>query len=162
MAENDPVIVRPMRAEDTAAVVAMARDLAAAVDDPAPRLGPADLARDALGPDRWFDCFVAGIAGELVGYALVCRGYEAHTAKKRLWLGDLYVRADARRQGAGHALIGAAARHALALGCDAVYWELWRPNTAGGAFYKALGAETSDDLSVMRLDRERLAAIATE
>jgi GNAT superfamily N-acetyltransferase len=96
----------------------------------------------------------------LLAYALVCKGFEAHTARKRLWLGDFYVRPDARRTGVGRALMTAIARHVLQLGCDAVYWELWRMNAAGEAFYRKLGADVAIDLAVMRLDKDRLAALA--
>jgi GNAT superfamily N-acetyltransferase len=160
MIENQRPIVRALRPQDAAAVVDMARDLAAAVGDPEPNLTPADLIRDAAGPQRWFDCMVAEVAGRLVAYVLVCKGFEAHTARKRLWLGDFYVRPEARRSGVGRALMSAVARHALALGCDAVYWELWRMNSAGEAFYRNLGAEEAMDLEVMRLDQDCLAALA--
>jgi GNAT superfamily N-acetyltransferase len=76
---------------------------------------------------------VAEVAGRLVAYALTCKGFEAHTAKKRLRIGDLYVRPDARHNQVGRALMTAVARYALQLGCDAVYWELWRMNTAGAS-----------------------------
>jgi GNAT superfamily N-acetyltransferase len=152
-------IVRAMRPEDAAGVIDMARQLAAAVGDPEPRLAEADLIRDSAGPERWFDCLVAEVAGRLVAYALVCKGFEAHTAKKRLWVGDFYVQPDARRNGVGRALMIAVARHALQVGCDAVYWELWRMNTAGEAFYRRLGAEEAIDLAVMHLDKDRLAAL---
>ena len=143
-----------MRPEDAPAVVAMARALAAAVDDPQPPLAPADLVRDCSGPQAWFDCLVAELAGHPVAYAVLCRGFEAHTAKRRLWIGDLYV------EPPGRALLAGIARHALALGCDAVYWELWRMNHAGEAFYRKLGADTADDLAVMRFEKDRLAEIA--
>lgn len=149
-----------MRAEDAAAVVALARELAAAVGDPEPRIAPADLIRAGAGAEKWFDCLVAAVADQIVGYALFCRGFEAHTGKKRLWLGDLYVRPAARRRGTGRALMAAVARHALENGCDAVYWELWRMNTTGQAFYRGLKAEEVGDLAVMRCDKARLAAIA--
>jgi hypothetical protein len=58
--------------------------------------------------------------------------------------------------------MAAVARHALALGCDAVYWELWRMNSAGDAFYRTLQAEAADDLAVMRFGKDRLIAIAAE
>jgi GNAT superfamily N-acetyltransferase len=98
----------------------------------------------------------------VVAYALVCRGFEAHTASKRLWLGDFYVAQDARRNGIGRALMTAVARHALRLGCDAVYLELWRMNSAGDAFYRSFQAEEVADLAVIRLDRHRLASIADQ
>ena len=44
----------------------------------------------------------------------------------RLWLRDLYVRTDARRTGAGRALMVEIARLAIGQGCEAVYWDLWR------------------------------------
>jgi GNAT superfamily N-acetyltransferase len=160
MTQDDRPIVRPMRAGDGARVIDMARELAAAVGDPEPKVLEADLIRDGSGPERWFDCLIAEIASQAVGYALMSRGFEAHSGKRRLWLGDLYVQPAARRRGTGRALMTAIARHALQLGCDAVYWELWRMNVAGGAFYRRLQAEEATDLAVMRLDRDRLAAIA--
>jgi GNAT superfamily N-acetyltransferase len=160
MSKNHHPIIRGVRPQDAAEVVAMARELAAAVGDPEPRLAGADFIRDGAGPERWFDCLVAEVAGALVAYALVCKSFEAHTARKRLWIGDFYVRPDARRSSVGRALMTAIARHALQLGCDAVYWELWRLNSAGEAFYRSLGAEDAVDLKVMHLDRDRLAALA--
>jgi GNAT superfamily N-acetyltransferase len=156
---NNRPIVRAMRPEDAAGVLDMARQLAAAVGDPEPSLAETTLIRDGTGPDRWFDCVVAEVASRLVAYALLCKGFEAHTAKKRLWVGDFYVRPEARHNGVGRALLTAVARHALQLGCDAVYWELWRMNTTGEAFYRRLGAEEAIDLAVMRLDRDHLAAL---
>jgi diamine N-acetyltransferase len=149
-----------MRPEDATAVIAMARALAAAVGDPEPQLTPTELIADGTGAERWFDCLVAETAGRLVAYALLCKSFEAHTGRRRLWVGDLYVEPEARRGGVGRALMAAVARHALALGCDAVYWELWRMNHAGEAFFRGLHAEAPDDLAVMRFDKERLTALA--
>ncbi len=148
-----------MQPADAASVIEMARALAIAVGDVAPTVAESDLIRHGSGPERWFVCLVAETSYCLVGYAIVCKGFEAHTGKKRLWLGDLYVRPAARHNGAGSALMKAVAGHALELGCDTVYWELWRMNVAGGNFYRKLMAEEAADLSVMRLDRHCLAAI---
>jgi GNAT superfamily N-acetyltransferase len=157
---NNRTAVRAMRPEDAPGVVEMARALAAAVGDTEPNLVESDLIRDGSGPERWFDCLVAEVAGRLVGYALMCRGFEAHTASRRLWLGDFYVRPHARRSGTGSALMAAVARHALQLGCEAVYWELWRMNGVGDAFYRRLRAEEAADLAVMRFDKHRMSEIA--
>jgi GNAT superfamily N-acetyltransferase len=161
MIEINRPTVRAMRPEDAAAIVDMARALAAAVGDPEPGLTEADLLRDGTGPERWFDCLVAEVAGGLVAYAVTCKAFEAHTASRRLWLGDFYVRPQARRNGTGRALMAAVARHALQHRCEAVYWELWRMNTAGQAFYRRLGAEEVADIGVMRLDKAHLAALGS-
>jgi GNAT superfamily N-acetyltransferase len=126
------LIIRPMVRGDAAAVAEMARELAAALDDPEPALDPNDLVHDGIGPERWFECLVAEVGGGLIGYAMVCRGYEAHMAKRRLWLSDLYVRTDARRTGAGRALMLAVARLATAQGCEARFI-----GTSGGSIASA-------------------------
>ena len=143
---------------DAAAVAEMARELAAALDDPEPVIEPSDLVRDGMGLERWFDCLVAEVGAEVVGYALVCRGYEAHTAKRRLWLSDLYVRAAARRTGVARALMVEVARLAIAQNCEAVHWDLWRLNRAGKAFYESLGAIELRDLAIWRVGGQHLAA----
>lgn len=157
------VTVRLMQTrEDALAIVDMAQELALAVDDPKPSTTAEALLHDGFGPARWFDCWLAENEREPIGYALACRGFEAHTGKRRLWLGDMYVRPTARHGGAGRALFAAVARHALALGCDAMYWEFWRQNVGGGAFYRQLQAKELTDLAIMRLDPQRLAAIADQ
>jgi hypothetical protein len=53
VSEHREATVRPMEAADADVVAAMARELAAALDDPAPVLSPSDLLRDGMGPERW-------------------------------------------------------------------------------------------------------------
>jgi hypothetical protein len=73
--EYGALTIRPMATGDAAAVAEMARELAAAVNDPDPALDPSDLVRDGTGAERWFDCLVAEVDGRLIGYAMICRGY---------------------------------------------------------------------------------------
>lgn len=154
------MIVRAMREDDAPEIIAMARALAAAVDDPEPPLTTTELIAIGFGPERWFDCLVVESERRVVGYALYGRAFEAHTAQKRLWLGDLYVRPEAQRAGAGRALMVAVARRALDLGCDNLYWELWHLNDVARAFYAELGANMENGLAILRLDRSRLVALA--
>ena len=153
-----PVIIRAARPDDAHGVIALMRALAAAVEDPPPAIDAAQFIRDGFGPLPWFECFVADHDAHLVGYALTCRRYEA---ERRLWLADLYVEQGARRDGVARRLMAAAATHALALGCCALYWDLWRPNGPGRAFYTRLGATYADDLEVWRLDALDLARVAS-
>lgn len=99
--------------QDASGIVEMARELALALHDPRPPITAEVLLRDGLGSERWFDCWVAENDLELAGYALACRSFEAHTGKKRRWLGDLYVRASNRLQGVGRSLFAAVARRAI-------------------------------------------------
>jgi GNAT superfamily N-acetyltransferase len=156
----DDIVVRFATPEDSEAVVAMARALAAAVEDPPPLIDVARFLGAAFGPERWCDCFVAAQGSALVGYAVVCRGFEAHTGERRLWLADLFVSPTTRTGGVGRALIVAVASHAPALGCVAVCLDLWRPNKVGRAFYEALGAEEASDITQFRFGRDRLTELA--
>ena len=148
-----------MTAADAALVVAMASSLAQAVVDPPPQLTAEALLHAVA--EGWCECFVAELRHELAGYALVSRGFEAHTGKRRLWLGDLYVKPSARRSGVGRTLIARVARHALELECDALYWELWRPNSGAARFFGEIGAEAVAELAITRLDRSGLSTLAS-
>jgi GNAT superfamily N-acetyltransferase len=148
------------RPEDADAIIAMAHELAASVHDPAPRLDRRQFINLGFGADPWFECFIATMRSEPAGFALFCRGLEAHTGQRRLWLGDLYVRPHARHAGLGGALIAAVARRGWEQGCDALYLELWRHNRGGRAFYDRLDAEIVEDLAILRLTRERLDRMA--
>jgi GNAT superfamily N-acetyltransferase len=154
--------VRVATREDAEAIAAMAGELATAVADPPPAIDVARFLDEALGPDPWCQGFVAERGWSPVGYALVCRGCEAHTGQRRLWLADLFVRPSVRRSGVARALMGAVAGHALALGCAFVCWDLWSRNRAGAAFYRALAAEKVTDVVQLRLGVDRLSALARQ
>jgi hypothetical protein len=54
--------------------------------------------------------------------------------------------------------MAAAARLAIAQGCEAVYWDLWRLNRVGKAFYESLGAVEDGDLAILSGASRQLAA----
>jgi hypothetical protein len=56
-------------------------------------------------------------------------------------------------------MAGAVISRALELDCEAVYWELWRPNALGRKFYERLDAEETSALAIMRLAAERLSSV---
>ncbi|MBW0003842.1 MAG: GNAT family N-acetyltransferase [Hyphomicrobiales bacterium] len=143
--------VRAAQPEDMEAVSAMARALAAHLEDPDPG-GDADaLIRSGFGSERWFECLVAETDDALVGFALACRRYEAHMGRRSLWIGDLYVSPNARRTGAARALLLALADRAQLLGCTHITWELWRKNELARAFYAELGAREDDEVAPMAM-----------
>jgi GNAT superfamily N-acetyltransferase len=94
---------------------------------------------------------VAVMGTRIVGFVTYSRIFEAHTRDKRLWLGDLYVRPEARRNGVGWALMAALCNRAAELGCADIYLELARGNDVGRSFYRKRGAEPSREGDVLRL-----------
>ena len=149
--------VRSANPEDMEAVSAMARALAAHLEDSDPGDGTDALVRSGFGHEPWFECLVAETNDEkLVGFALACRRYEAHMGRRSLWMGDLYVSPNARRTGAARALLLALAERARVLGCTHITWELWRRNEVAKAFYAELGAQAEDEVAPMSLPVETL------
>jgi len=155
-----PALVRPFRAADAVAVVALAAEMAADLDDPPPGLTPEALVAAALGPDPWCAVLVAERAGLVAGFALFSRRFEAHRGQRALWLADLHVARAARRGGLARALLAAVGRRAQAEGCDRVAWDLWTLNAAGRALYRAAGARHEHDLEAWWAPAGDLARLA--
>jgi len=143
--------IREATRADLRGIAELSRQLATHVNDPDPGVDASLLLACGFGPDRWFECLVAEDANRIVGFALFCRKFEAHTRTKRLWLGDLCVTRDKRRGGIGQALIAAVQSRAVELGCVTVDFELARGNATARAFYEQLGAAICGDIEPLRL-----------
>lgn len=143
--------IRYASPHDMAAIAELSRELAAHVNDPDPGSDASMLSDGAFGPDRWFECLVAENTSRIVGFAAFCRKYEAHTREKRLWVSDLWVARDERREGVGRALVAAVRARAAELGCAAVDFDLARGNDIARAFYKRLKATICDEIEPWRL-----------
>jgi GNAT superfamily N-acetyltransferase len=143
--------IRQASPDDMAAVAELSRALAEHVNDPDPPSDPSLLLGCGFGPDRWFECLVAEDPDRIIGFALFCRRFEAHTREKRLWLGDLCVAHDRRRDGIGRALVATVQARAAELGCAAVDFELARGNEVGRSFYEHLNAVARNDIEPWRL-----------
>jgi GNAT superfamily N-acetyltransferase len=143
--------IRQASFDDLAAVAELSRELAALVGDPDPGSDISLLLDCGFGQDQWFECLVAEVGNRIVGFALFCRRFEAHTREKRLWLGDVYVTANQRRGGIGRALLAAVQDRAAQLGCVAIDFELARGNDTARLFYKHLNGAIYDAIEPWRL-----------
>lgn len=102
--------------------------------------GAEALLRTFLGPRAAGRLLVAEAGGLPVGYATLHVTYETEFAARGCYLGDLYVRPEARRQGIGRALLAAAARLVRAGGGGHLWWTALPSNAESHAFYRAVGA----------------------
>ena len=160
------VRVRPLAPADSPAVAALAAEFAdylRVLGDTDPHhLTAAVIQRDGFGPRAAFAGLVAagneaetGAPG-LAGYRLYHLGYDADLAARNLHVIDLYVSPAARRQGAGRALMAAAARVCRAVGGAYLFWAVFRPNRLAADFYAALGARAVPELDFMFVEPEAL------
>ena len=108
--------------------------------------------RDGFGPDPAFSGLVADTGTELLGYLLYHLGYEVEDAARILYVIDLYVRRDSRRQGLGRALMEEAVNVCRELGGSQVCWSVYESNPLAFRFYEGLGASYTNDERLMSLD----------
>lgn len=152
--------VRRARRGDAPAIVEMSRALADWLGNKTPAIDEAAVLRNCFGRERWANCLIAAVDGMVVGYAIFCPTFEGHIGRRQIYMSDLFVRPEARKTGAGRALLAAVARHAMANDCLAVTWELWNRNTLGRQVYERMGCVVLEDVNSMRLEGKALAAIA--
>jgi len=108
--------------------------------------------RDGFGPNPAFSGLVADAGTELLGYLLYHLGYDVDDAARVLYVIDLYVSSDSRRQGVGRALMKEATSVCRRLGGSQVCWSVFEWNPAAFAFYESLGASYTTDQRHMHFD----------
>lgn len=103
------------------------------------------LGAAGFGRGRFFDGLLAVENGVAQGYLLYYFGFDTDHLCGTLVIRDFFVRAGARRQGAGRALFQRAREMARARGCGRMEWTVWNINAPAIAFYRAMGAEAVSD-----------------
>lgn len=144
---RDPSIafrIREAAPNDGAALAALVRALNRHQGDPSDHFDAAALERDVFGPDACLGALVAedasaGDAGGLIGYVFFHDGYESAYAARGVYLCDLYVANEARRNGIGRALVAAVAKRAKARGRTFLWWVSRGFNAEARKFYASLG-----------------------
>jgi len=91
----------------------------------------------------------AGVAA--VGYAITFFAYSSFLARPTLYIEDIFVLPERRRDGAGTALFQALTEEARRTGCGRVEWVVLDWNTTAQDFYLKLGAAHLTDWQYYRL-----------
>lgn len=155
------LVIRPAVPADAGLIMGFVRELAAYERlAHAVRATEADIARDLFGPTPRAVCDIAEVAGEPVGYALWFYSYSTFAGRAGIFLEDLFVRPEARGQGAGKALLSHLARRCVDEGLGRLEWAVLDWNAPAIGFYDSLGAEALDDWIGRRLSGDALARLA--
>jgi len=103
---------------------------------------------------------MAEIDGQVIGFALYFFNFSTWLGKPGLYLEDLYVTPEARRHGAGKALLQRLAQVAKARGCGRFEWSVLDWNQPAIDFYESLGASAQSEWTIYRLDVDGIANLA--
>lgn len=112
--------------------------------------------------DRGYvEALIAQWEGKPVGFALFFHNYSTFRTQPGLYLEDLFVRPEYRRQGIGSALLKTLAKIALERGCGRFEWAVLDWNQPAIAFYQRMGADVLPDWRICRVTGSALSDLAT-
>lgn len=161
---HDPLrdlVIRPASEADAPLLHAFAQVLAEHEGDPSLVTSSVEDMRVALfGEHSITECVIAQLDGEPVGCAVFCPKYASYSGRNEIYLEDLVVSPGARGRGVGLRLLAHVARVALDRGATRLEWFVVKSNARAIEFYRRLGAQELDNVTVMRLGGEDLGALA--
>ncbi len=128
---------------------------------PPTRAARARLLRDGLGSKRRFDAYLAFAGDAPIGYAIVFETYSSFLALPTLYLEDLFVLPEFRKQKVGLALFQTCVREARRRGCGRMEWVVLDWNAIAIRFYEKLGARYLKEWHTYRLDRTQLKRLSS-
>jgi GNAT superfamily N-acetyltransferase len=103
---------------------------------------------------------IARADDEPAGFALYFFNISTFVGRRGLYLEDLYVRPQFRRQGLGRQLLARLARIAIDEQCGRMEWAVLDWNEQALRVYRGIGAQPMSDWTVQRLTGPALTALA--
>lgn len=150
------LIIRPAQPNDAALILALIQELAA-YEKMTVRLSEEAVRRDMMGTAC--RCDLAFVGSQAAGIATWYWTYKSFSARRGLFIEDLYVREAWRGRGLGKALLAHLAEKAKALG-GFLEWQVLDWNASAIAFYEKLGARPIAQWRNFRLDGDALERLA--
>jgi GNAT superfamily N-acetyltransferase len=153
--------LRAATVDDVPTILALVRALAAYEREPdAVTATEADFVKHGFGENPRYRSLIAEDDGEAIGFALYFFGFSTWTGGPILYLEDLFVVPEARKKGAGIALMKALAKIAVDTGCTRFVWQVLDWNAPAIAFYESLGAKVLKEWQTVRMDGDALTRLA--
>jgi GNAT superfamily N-acetyltransferase len=154
------VVIRRATLADASAILGLVDALAGyehlSPPDPAAKTR---LINDMTGDHPRIEGYLAEVQGVAVGYAFVLETYSSFLALPTLYLEDLFVLPDSRKQKVGLALFTAMVREAHLRGCGRMEWTVLDWNQLAINFYHRLGAQHMKEWQLYRLGRQDMERI---
>ena len=154
-------MIREAKIEDVTAIHELIVELA--IYEKAPESVTAsieDIRENLFGERPVAYAHVAEVEGKVVGIAIWFLNYSTWLGKAGMYLEDLYVRPQFRKNGLGLELMKTLARVCIERGYERFQWWVLDWNEPAINFYKAIGAEAMDEWTVYRLSGSSLVEFA--
>lgn len=150
-----PFTTREARPGDATALYRLVRELAEYEKLTHLCTGTAEQLHEHLwGPRPYIEALIAevdrGGQPHAVGFAIYFHNYSSFVAKPGLYLEDLFVLPEYRRNGIGEALFRDVARRAVERNCGRFEWAVLDWNTPALNFYRKLGATVMPEWRICR------------
>ena len=121
---------------------------------------PEQLHQNLFGPKPYAEAIIAYVDEVPAGFALYFYNFSTFLMKPGLYLEDLFVLPDYRRQGVGSVIFQYLAKTALEKGCGRFEWSVLDWNESAIAFYKQKGATLMHDWLICRVTGDALVELA--
>ena len=156
------ITLRRAERADAPAVIGLIIALAEFENLPPPdEAAQARLIEHGFGDMPKFEVMLAEVAGAPgpVGYALLLQTYSTFLAQPSLYLEDVFVLSEYRKQGIGTALLRHCVQTASERGCGRIEWTCLDWNTNAQALYERMGARRMNEWLLYRMTRPAMEAM---
>ncbi|MBD2532303.1 GNAT family N-acetyltransferase [Nostoc flagelliforme FACHB-838] len=119
------------------------------------------LKEHLFGSRRYVEAILAESEGQAVGFALFFHNYSTFLTKPGIYLEDLFVLPEYRRQGIGRAILTRLAQIAVERDCGRLEWSVLDWNESAQEFYRSMGASILDDWRICRVTEDALIQLGT-
>lgn len=154
------VLIRPAGPDDAGTVLGLIQQLAdyEKMSDAVKMDEPLLRAAIVAGHCRALLAFTGNASA--VGVALYFFNFSTWTGKRGLYLEDLFIQPEARKNGIGLAFFKALAAIAIAEDCPRMEWQVLAWNELAQGFYTRMGAAEMSEWRVWRLETDALTRLA--
>jgi GNAT superfamily N-acetyltransferase len=158
---NAALKIRLATIDDVPTIFKLIQDLAAYEKLAHEVTGSEELLKEHLfGKKVYIEVILAEIGDQAAGLALFFHNYSTFLTKPGIYLEDLFVVPEYRRQGVGKALISSLAKLAVERDCGRLDWSVLDWNVNAIAFYEKIGATVLPDWRICRVTGNSLQELA--
>ena len=163
MTANTNLIIRFAQVSDVKTLFKLIQGLAEYEKLSHAVIGNAEALKDHLfGSPKYVDAIIAEIDGQAVGFAIFFHNYSTFLTKPGIYLEDIFVLPEYRRQGIGKALLTKVAQIAVERDCGRLEWSVLDWNVSAQEFYRNLGADILEDWRICRVTEKDLIQLANQ